>query len=237
MAVRVPWWGLVSVFPRAGGCGGWQVTFVNTLYVRRVEDHCSFRYIANRRARGLLNLCRGRRHTRQEGFQQLSSRSNCTFSHVRGQHTRTETYASKTYLEPRFWLTSLSNKERAARTHKLVPQERLLFECPYLFSSNCFCYLAHSPNSVSLRFGMARRRRGICGGRFGKGGGITVDGTGEGRACAKSTRSICKAKEIVRASKGIVVTKIRDQRREEVATPFGGGGRLTKAPPNYRTVK
>ena len=123
----------------------------------KVEDRCSFRYIANRRAIGQLNLCRGRRRTRQEVFQLLSSRSSYTFSHVHGQHTRTETYASKkTYLESRFWLTSLVKrqeelKERPAHTHKLVPEERFLFGCPYLPSSNCFCCLAHSPNSVSLR--------------------------------------------------------------------------------------
>jgi hypothetical protein len=57
----------------------------------KVENHRSFGYIANRRARGLLNLCRGRHRMRREEFQQLSNRSSCAFTH--GQHMQTETYA------------------------------------------------------------------------------------------------------------------------------------------------
>jgi hypothetical protein len=80
---------------------------------------------------------------------------------------------------------------------------------PYLASSNSFCCLAHNPNSVSLRCGAARRKRGMCSERLEEDGELGD----EGRARAESApRSICKAKERVKASRSIV---------SEV-TPVGG---------------
>jgi hypothetical protein len=94
---------------------------------------------------------------------------------------------------------------------------------PYLLSNICFCCLAHSPTSVSLRCGTARRRRGMCSERLGE----DCDLGDEGRACAKSPRSRCKAKETVRASKSIV-TKIVTGSENFRAKQHPWGERLTK---------